>query len=117
MILQGKEEIVAEAKRIIDARLGEESSRYSFIPALDDRAALALWQRIVAAQCGIFAVRMNEIFLMSQSRPIRSVHRSEDWTCRSIAEHGMPALKASFYPVVAARPRALDACAHAPSQP
>jgi hypothetical protein len=52
MILQGKEEIVAEAKRIIDARLGEESSRYSFIPALDDRAALALWQRIVAAHCG-----------------------------------------------------------------
>jgi hypothetical protein len=43
--------------------------------------------------------------------------RSEDWTCRSIAEHGMPALKASFYPVVAARPRALDARAHAPSQP
>ena len=45
----------------------------------------------------IFAVRMNEIFLMSQSRPVRSVHRAEGWTCRSIAEHGMPALKASFY--------------------
>jgi len=47
----------------------------------------------------IFAVRMNEIFLMSQSRPVRSVHRAEGWTCRSIAEHGMPALKASFYPL------------------
>ena len=47
----------------------------------------------------IFAVRMNEIFLMGQSRPIRSVHRAEGWTCRSLAEHGMPALKSSFYPL------------------
>ena len=47
----------------------------------------------------IFAVRMNEIFLMGQSRPLRSVHRSEGWTCRSLAEHAMPALKGSFYPL------------------
>ena len=45
----------------------------------------------------IFAVRMNEIFLMGQSRPLRSVHRGEGWTPQTIAEHGMPALKASFY--------------------
>lgn len=45
----------------------------------------------------IFAVRMNEIFLMGQSRPIRSVHRDSGWTCESLAEHGMPALKGSFY--------------------
>lgn len=45
----------------------------------------------------IFAVRMNEIFLMGQSRPVRSVHRAEGWTCQSLAEHGMPALKGSFY--------------------
>ncbi len=45
----------------------------------------------------IFAVRANEIFLMSQSRPIRSVHRSEGWTPESLAEHGIPALQASFY--------------------
>lgn len=47
----------------------------------------------------IFAVRMNEVFLMSQSRPIRSVHRAEGWTMKTLAEHGMPALKASFYPL------------------
>ena len=47
----------------------------------------------------IFAARMNEIFLMSQSRPLRSVHRAEGWTCASLAQHGMPALKASFYPL------------------
>jgi hypothetical protein len=45
----------------------------------------------------IFAVRNNEIFLMSQPRPVRSVHRSEGWTPQAIAEHGMPALKASFF--------------------
>jgi NAD(P)-dependent dehydrogenase (short-subunit alcohol dehydrogenase family) len=47
----------------------------------------------------IFAVRMNEIFLMSQSRPLRSIHRSEGWTYRTLAEHGIPALKATFYPL------------------
>jgi NAD(P)-dependent dehydrogenase (short-subunit alcohol dehydrogenase family) len=45
----------------------------------------------------IFAVRMNEIFLMGQSRPLRSVHRGEGWTPQTIAEHGMPALQPSFY--------------------
>jgi NAD(P)-dependent dehydrogenase (short-subunit alcohol dehydrogenase family) len=47
----------------------------------------------------IFAVRANEIFLMSQSRPVRSVHRSEGWTPESLAEHGIPALRAHFYPL------------------
>ena len=45
----------------------------------------------------IFAVRNNEIFLMSQPRPERSVHRSEGWTPETVASHAMPALKASFY--------------------
>ncbi|WP_458218803.1 SDR family NAD(P)-dependent oxidoreductase [Paracidovorax citrulli] len=47
----------------------------------------------------VFAVRNNEIFVMSQPRPLRSVHRSEGWTAAHIAEHGMPALKASFVPM------------------
>jgi NAD(P)-dependent dehydrogenase (short-subunit alcohol dehydrogenase family) len=45
----------------------------------------------------IFSVRNNEIFLMSQPRPVRSVHRSEGWTPQDIAEHAMPALSASFH--------------------
>ncbi len=45
----------------------------------------------------IFAVRANEIFLMSQTRPLRSLHTADGWTPQSIAEHAMPALKASFY--------------------
>ena len=47
----------------------------------------------------IFAVRHNEIFLMSQHRPVRSVHRSEGWTAQGVAEHAMPALRASFVPL------------------
>lgn len=47
----------------------------------------------------IFAVRANEIFLMSQSRPIRSIHTAQGWTARSLAEYGMDALKGSFYPL------------------
>jgi NAD(P)-dependent dehydrogenase (short-subunit alcohol dehydrogenase family) len=45
----------------------------------------------------IFAVRMNEIFLMSQSRPLRSVHAGEGWTIDSIFDRAMPALQSHFY--------------------
>jgi NAD(P)-dependent dehydrogenase (short-subunit alcohol dehydrogenase family) len=45
----------------------------------------------------IFAVRANEIFLMSQSRPLRSMHTAEGWTPRSLAERAIPALRPSFY--------------------
>jgi NAD(P)-dependent dehydrogenase (short-subunit alcohol dehydrogenase family) len=34
----------------------------------------------------IFSVRNNEIYLFSQPRPVRSLHRSEGWTAESIAE-------------------------------
>ncbi len=47
----------------------------------------------------IFAVRMNEIFLMSQSRPLRSVHAGDGWTIDSIFERAMPALESHFYPL------------------
>jgi NAD(P)-dependent dehydrogenase (short-subunit alcohol dehydrogenase family) len=45
----------------------------------------------------IFAVRANEIFLMSQNRPLRSVHRDGGWTAETISAHAMPALRAHFY--------------------
>ena len=44
----------------------------------------------------IFAVRLHEIYLMGQSRMLRSIHRSEGWTADTIAEHAMPALQSSF---------------------
>lgn len=45
----------------------------------------------------VFAVRNNEIFLMSQPRPLRSVHRSEGWTPQTVLDQAMPALKSSFF--------------------
>lgn len=45
----------------------------------------------------IFTARGNEIFLMSQPRPIRGIGKSEGWTPQSIADHVMPALKPDFY--------------------
>ncbi|MFM0385688.1 SDR family NAD(P)-dependent oxidoreductase [Paraburkholderia dipogonis] len=47
----------------------------------------------------IFVTRNNEIFLMGQNRPIRSVHRQEGWTPELIVEHGFPALRPSLVPL------------------
>jgi NAD(P)-dependent dehydrogenase (short-subunit alcohol dehydrogenase family) len=47
----------------------------------------------------VFATRYNEIALMSQSRPLKSVHRGEGWTPELIGEHAVPALRAAFLPL------------------
>ncbi|WP_375263003.1 SDR family NAD(P)-dependent oxidoreductase [Palleronia sp.] len=47
----------------------------------------------------IFAVRNNEIFLMSQPRPARSVHRGEGWDIETVRSHAIPALKAAYMPL------------------
>ncbi len=65
-------------------------------------APLAVYLASDAAQAvsgQIFAVRANEIFLMSQNRPLRSVHRAGGWTPEAIAEIAMPAMRAQFYPL------------------
>jgi NAD(P)-dependent dehydrogenase (short-subunit alcohol dehydrogenase family) len=45
----------------------------------------------------IFAVRNNEIFLMSQSRPIRTAHTSDGWTPETVIERVLSAFKPSMY--------------------
>jgi len=47
----------------------------------------------------IFAVRANEIMLMSQPRPLRSVHHDGGWTPQAIAEVAIPAMQRHFYPL------------------
>ncbi len=47
----------------------------------------------------IFAARHNELFVFSQPRPVRSVHRGEGWTPESIAETALPALRSAFLPL------------------
>ena len=45
----------------------------------------------------IFGVRANEIYLFSQPRIVRALHRSEGWTPETICSHAIPAFAASFY--------------------
>jgi NAD(P)-dependent dehydrogenase (short-subunit alcohol dehydrogenase family) len=47
----------------------------------------------------IFAVRKDEIFLMSQPRPIRSAHKDGGWSPEAIAETMLPAFQPAFYPL------------------
>jgi len=45
----------------------------------------------------VFAVRANEIFLMSQHRPLRGLGMKEGWTIDSICNEVLPAMKPSMY--------------------
>ena len=47
----------------------------------------------------IFAVRKDEIFLMSQNRPIRVAHKDGGWTPQAIADTMLPAFKRDLYPL------------------
>jgi NAD(P)-dependent dehydrogenase (short-subunit alcohol dehydrogenase family) len=47
----------------------------------------------------IFSVRNNEIFLFSQPRPIRTLHRSEGWTVEALDRQLKGAFAASFTPL------------------
>lgn len=44
-------------------------------------------------------MRANEIFLMSQPRPIRGMHAGEGWTPQSIADRVLPAMRPDFIPL------------------
>ncbi len=51
----------------------------------------------------IFSVRANEIFLLSQPRPIRSAHHGEGWTPQSIRDRVLPAFRTSLTPLERSR--------------
>ncbi len=85
----------------IPAETPEQKARVAKLQQMtpDKNAPLAVFlssDQAAGVTGQIFATRNNEIFLMSQSRPIRSVHRSEGWTPETIAEHAAPALKPSL---------------------
>jgi NAD(P)-dependent dehydrogenase (short-subunit alcohol dehydrogenase family) len=88
----------------IPAETPEQKARVARLQQMtpDKNAPLAVFLASDAAGAvtgQIFATRMNEIFLMSQSRPVRSVHRSDGWTPQTIAEHALPALKPALLPL------------------
>ncbi len=47
----------------------------------------------------VFYARNNELILFSQMRPMRSIHIAGGWTPETVAEHMLPALRPSFYPL------------------
>jgi NAD(P)-dependent dehydrogenase (short-subunit alcohol dehydrogenase family) len=88
----------------IPAETEDQKARVARLKAMETAkiAPLAVYlasdaAREVSGQ--IFAVRANELFLMSQSRPLRSVHRESGWSAETIASHAIPALRAHFYPL------------------
>ncbi len=88
----------------IPARNEEEIARVKKIQAMTAAkiAPMAVYLCADAAaevNGQVFGVRNNEIFLFSQTRPLRSVHRSEGWTPEAIAEHAIPTVKSSFMPL------------------
>ncbi|MBX2839937.1 MAG: SDR family NAD(P)-dependent oxidoreductase [Gammaproteobacteria bacterium] len=78
-----------------------EKARVERIKEMTPAKIAPLCVALAAPDCDvsgqIFCVRNNEIFLMSQPRPIRSVHRGEGWTPETIRDQALPSLKASFY--------------------
>lgn len=82
----------------------EQQERLKALQSLtpDKIAVAAVWLASDAAKDingQIFAVRKNEIFLMSQHRPFRSVHRAEGWTAETLVEQALPAFKPSLVPL------------------
>jgi|TARA_B110000967_G_scaffold210036_2_gene269782 NAD(P)-dependent dehydrogenase (short-subunit alcohol dehydrogenase family) len=47
----------------------------------------------------VFGVRNNEIYLFSQSRPIRTAHTSDQWTPETVIERVFPMFENDFYPL------------------
>jgi NAD(P)-dependent dehydrogenase (short-subunit alcohol dehydrogenase family) len=78
------------------ARIGKlKKMESSKIPPL----AIFLASDAAASVTGqIFGVRANEIYLFTQPRIVRAVHRLPGWTPESIAEHAIPALAPNFFP-------------------
>ena len=88
----------------IPARTEEERARVAKIQQMtpDKNAPMAVFLASDAARevtGQVFGTRMNEIYLFSSPRPVRSLHSAAGWTPEAIAELALPALKPSFMPL------------------
>jgi len=88
----------------IPSNTPEEKMRVEKLKKMEARKvapmAVYLASDAAAAVTGqIFAVRANEIMLMSQPRPLRSVHHDGGWTPQAIAEIAVPSMQKYFYPL------------------
>lgn len=85
----------------IPAETPEQKRRVERIMQMtpDKNAPLAVFLASDAAKDvtgQIFSPRMNELFVYSQIRPIKSVHRENGWTPEAIAEYALPSLQQAF---------------------
>lgn len=86
----------------IPAETDEEKARVEKLKKMEANkvAPMAVYLASDAASAitaQVFAVRANEIMLMSQPRPLRSVHHDEGWTPELIGEIAVPAMRKHFY--------------------
>lgn len=81
-------------------RLAAERKQLLMTPAKVAPLAVFLASNLSADVTGqIFAVRGNEIMLMNQPRPVKSLHRSDGWSPEEIAEHALPAMRSVLTPL------------------
>lgn len=83
----------ASAKRVERFRTGMRADQVA-------QLAVALASPSADVTGEVFAVRGNEVVLFSQPRPIRTLATLEGWTPASIIERALPAMRASFHPLI-----------------
>ncbi len=87
----------------IPANSPEEKARVAKLQQMtpETNAPLAVFLASEAARDvtgQIFAARLNELFLFSQPRPLRSAHSDTGWTPELIAERALPAFRSGLIP-------------------
>jgi hypothetical protein len=62
-------------------------------------AAVLLSDAAAGISGQIFGVRANEMYIFTQNRIARSIHRSEGWTAESVVDTVLPAFRAHLTPL------------------
>jgi NAD(P)-dependent dehydrogenase (short-subunit alcohol dehydrogenase family) len=83
---------------------GEASDRVRRLMAIGPETVASVAGFLVSDEAAdisgqIFVVRNNEVFLMSQSRPLRSVHNSDGWDFESLRTVMLPSIRSYLYPL------------------
>jgi NAD(P)-dependent dehydrogenase (short-subunit alcohol dehydrogenase family) len=83
-------------------KTAEQDAAYKALVRGEQVAPLAVFLGSEAARSitgQVIGVRRNELYLYSQPRPVRTLHRSEGWTVETLTEQLVPAWKTSFVPL------------------
>ena len=87
----------------LPATTSEQKARLERMAAAPSASVAPLATYLLSDRCTvngqIFALRANEVFLLSQSRPVRGLHRGDGWDIDSIHEQLVPAMAHAFHPL------------------